>query len=81
MDELQRANPSVHQIKYEVRDIMNFIDSLAECNIIVYVLECVVTRRFDPATNLGTPYGKNGIKSKIIQYLDYVSRRQYISLF
>lgn len=35
LDELQRANPTIRQISYNIDDVLNFIDSLAQCNIIV----------------------------------------------
>ncbi|KAK8825773.1 hypothetical protein AV274_2506 [Blastocystis sp. ATCC 50177/Nand II] len=66
LDELQRANPTIRQISYNIDDVLNFIDSLAQCNIIV----------FDPQTNLGTPFGKNGVKTKMVQYLEYISDKQ-----
>ena len=37
MDDLKAMNPNVPSITYSVNDIFNYIDSMTECNMLVYV--------------------------------------------
>lgn len=39
MEELKRLNPSISHITYTVNDIFNYIDSMTECNLLVYTLD------------------------------------------
>ena len=34
-------NPSISHITYTVNDIFNYIDSMTECNLLVYTLDTV----------------------------------------
>ena len=38
VDDLKAMNPSVPSITYSVNDIFNYVDSMTECNMLVYAM-------------------------------------------
>ena len=61
--ELRNANPKLININYGLNDIFNYIDDYKEFNILC----------FDQSWGGYSPYGKQIIKNKIVQYLNYTT--------
>lgn len=63
--DLRRLNRSANQFSYSVADVNTFIDSFVEFNMICY----------EAPQKMYAPFGKEGIKAKMLGHLRNQARR------
>eukprot|EP00741_Cyanophora_paradoxa_P004816 tig00000829_g4673.t1 len=57
--QLKRANPSVRNITYDISELFQYIDSLADLSVLV----------FNPQLSAYQPHNKDWIKKRVFQHL------------